>query len=302
MQMKKTFLATLCFMASMTGYAQQPDVQPTPQRIKATTETIELKGNYQLNGEQEANPYAVKGLKSLLGIGQSVPGGMKIHIGERTDKAVSKYKKFIPAQAEGYFIRISPKEIVLAGYDERGTNYAVQTLRQLLKNGQLPVTEITDWPDIRFRGVVEGFYGTPWSHEARLRQLKFYGQHKMNTYIYGPKDDPYHSSPNWRLPYPEQEANQLKELVQVAKENDVDFVWAIHPGKDIKWNQEDRDNLLGKFNKMYDLGVRSFAVFFDDISGEGTNPDRQAELLNYIDEQFVKVKKDVTPLIMCPNE
>ena len=302
MQMKKTFLATLCFMASMTGYAQQPDVQPTPQRIKATTETIELKGNYQLNGEQEANPYAVKGLKSLLGIRQSVPGGMKIHIGERTDKAVSKYKKFIPAQAEGYFIRISPKEIVLAGYDERGTNYAVQTLRQLLKNGQLPVTEITDWPDIRFRGVVEGFYGTPWSHEARLRQLKFYGQHKMNTYIYGPKDDPYHSSPNWRLPYPEQEANQLKELVQVAKENDVDFVWAIHPGKDIKWNQEDRDNLLGKFNKMYDLGVRSFAVFFDDISGEGTNPDRQAELLNYIDEQFVKVKKDVTPLIMCPTE
>ena len=47
--------------------------------------------------------------------------------------------------------------------------------------------------------------------------------------------------------------------------------------------------------KMYDLGVRSFAVFFDDISGEGTNPVKQAELLNYIDENFVKVKKDVTP-------
>lgn len=87
-----------------------------------------------------------------------------------------------------------------------------------------------------------------------------------------------------------------------SHENEVDFVWAIHPGQDIKWNQEDRDLLLAKFEKMYDLGVRSFAVFFDDISGEGTNPNKQAELLNYIDEKFVKVKPDVTPLVMCPTE
>lgn len=289
-------------MASMTGYAQQIDVQPTPQQIKATTETIELNGNYLLNGENEANPYAVSGLKTLLGGNYAAKEGIKVFIGERGDKAVRKYNKFIPKQKEGYFLRIQPKEIVLAGNDEQGTFYALQTLEQLLKDNQLPVADITDYPEITFRGVVEGFYGAPWSHEARLRHLKFYGQNKMNTYIYGPKDDPYHSSPNWRLPYPEQEAKQIKELVQIAKENAVNFVWAIHPGKDIKWNQEDRDNLLGKFQKMYELGVRSFAVFFDDISGEGTNPDRQAELLNYIDEQFVKVKKDVTPLIMCPTE
>ena len=301
MNMKKALLATICFMASMTGYAQI-DVQPTPQQIKATTETIELKGIYQFNGENEANPYAVNGLKTLLTGNHAAKEGLKVYIGERGDKAVRKYNKFIPKQAEGYFIRISPKEIVLAGNDEQGTFYALQTFSQLLKDNQLPVADITDYPEIRFRGVVEGFYGAPWSHEARLRQLKFYGENKMNTYIYGPKDDPYHSSPNWRLPYPEQEAKQLKELVQVAKENAVNFVWAIHPGKDIKWNQEDRDNLLGKFQKMYDLGVRSFAVFFDDISGEGTKADKQAELLNYIDEQFVKVKKDVTPLIMCPTE
>jgi len=302
MNMKKTFLTAIFLLAGMSIQAQQTDVQPTPQKVTPASQTINLTGAYQWNGMNEANPYATEVLKSLLGTGESTNGGLKIHIGERGDKAVSKYKKFIPAQAEGYFLRISPKEIVLAGYDERGTFYAVQTLRQLMEDGQLPVTEITDWPEVRFRGVVEGFYGAPWSHQARLRHLKFYGENKMNTYIYGPKDDPYHSSPNWRLPYPEQEAKQIKELVQVAQENAVDFVWAIHPGKDIKWNQEDRDNLLGKFQKMYDLGVRSFAVFFDDISGEGTNPDRQAELLNYIDEQFVKVKKDVNPLIMCPTE
>ena len=300
--MKKTFFATICLCACLGASAQQIDVQPTPQEVKASNETITLTGSYLLNGMKEANPYATQDLIELLGPNESAKEIMKIHIGERGDKAVRKYNKFIPKQAEGYFIRINAKEIVLAGNDEQGTFYAVQTLKQLLKDNQLPVTEITDYPEISFRGVVEGFYGAPWSHQARLRQLKFYGENKMNTYIYGPKDDPYHSSPNWRLPYPANEAKQIQELVNVAKENAVNFVWAIHPGKDIKWNQEDRDNLLGKFEKMYDLGVRSFAVFFDDISGEGTRADKQAELLNYIDEQFVKVKKDVTPLIMCPTE
>ena len=302
MNMKKTFLATLCLMTGMTIHAQQIDVQPVPQQFTEATETLTLTGSYQFNGENEANPYAINGLKTLLNSKQSAKEGIRIYIGERGDKAIRKYNKFIPKQDEGYFLRISPKEIVLAGNDEQGTFYAVQTLKQLMNDNQLPITEITDYPEVRFRGVVEGFYGTPWSHQARLRHLKFYGENKMNTYIYGPKDDPYHSSPNWRLPYPEKEAKQIKELVQVAKENAVNFVWAIHPGQDIKWNQEDRDNLLAKFEKMYELGVRSYAVFFDDISGEGTKADKQAELLNYIDEQFVKVKKDVTPLIMCPTE
>ena len=302
MNMKKTFLATLCLMTGMTIHAQQIDVQPVPQQFKETTETLTLTGSYQFNGENEANPYAINGLKTLLNSKQSAKDGIRIYIGERGDKAIRKYNKFIPKQDEGYFLRISPKEIVLAGNDEQGTFYAVQTLKQLMNDNQLPITEITDYPEVRFRGVVEGFYGTPWSHQARLRHLKFYGENKMNTYIYGPKDDPYHSSPNWRLPYPEKEAKQIKELVQVAKENAVNFVWAIHPGQDIKWNQEDRNNLLAKFEKMYELGVRSYAVFFDDISGEGTKADKQAELLNYIDEEFVKVKKDVTPLIMCPTE
>lgn len=241
-------------------------------------------------------------MQGILTGKQSTKEGIRIYIGEKGDKSVRKYNKLIPKHEEGYYLAVNDKEIILAGNDERGTYYAIQTFAQLLKEGKLPEVEIKDYPSVRYRGVVEGFYGTPWSHQARLRQLKFYGENKMNTYIYGPKDDPYHSAPNWRLPYPEKEAAQLQELVKVANENEVDFVWAIHPGQDIKWNQEDRDLLLSKFEKMYQLGVRSFAVFFDDISGEGTNPQKQAELLNYIDEAFVKAKPDVTPLIMCPTE
>lgn len=216
------------------------------------------------------------------------------------DAVTVKKSKKLPA--EGYTLTSNGKKIVIEAATPRGEFYARQTLSQLMHGDSVYNVTVSDFPTVKFRGSVEGFYGTPWSHADRISQLKFYGKNKLNTYIYGPKDDPYHRAPHWRKAYPAAEGAQIAELAKVAKENYVDFVWAIHPGGDIKWNEEDFSALLAKFNSMYDLGVRSFAIFFDDISGEGTNADRQAELLNRINAQFVKVKGDVTPLIMCPTE
>lgn len=202
-----------------------------------------------------------------------------------------------------YQLIINKEGLKIIAADDRAAFYAVQTLIQLVKGKKtIPFVKVSDYPDVSFRGTVEGFYGDPWTHQDRISQLRFYGELKLNTYIYGPKDDPYHSSPNWRLHYPEKEEAEIKQLVQEAKKNYVDFVWAIHPGKDIKWNLEDSTAVLKKFEMMYGLGVRSFAVFFDDISGVGTDAAKQAGLLNYIQYEFVNKKKDVTPLIMCPTE
>lgn len=302
MKLKTKLCTLLCCICSTVTYAQEIHVQPTPQQIKATGGNIILPENYQLNGATEADAEAVGALKKLLSSKQEDNNSQfRIYIGEKGDKAIKKYAKLIPDVAEGYYLLADNKQLVIAGNDETGTFYAIQTLSQLLKGDTIPCVEIKDYPDIRYRGVVEGFYGIPWSYEDRISQLQFYGKFKMNTYIYGPKDDPYHSSPNWRLPYPEKEAAQLSDLVKIAKENKVDFVWAIHPGQDIKWNDTDRNLLLAKFENMYQMGVRSFAVFFDDITGEGTDPSRQAELLNYLNEHFAKVKRDISQLIICPT-
>lgn len=240
---------------------------------------------------------AIKQAKPQIAEGQKYT----VTLGVKGDKEVKKYKKFIPKQAEGYYLKVSQEGVVVAGSDERGLFYGIQSLIREMENGTYEEVAVADWPDVPFRGTVEGFYGTPWSHEARLSQLDFYGKNKMNVYIYGPKDDPWHRD-KWRVPYPEAEANRIAELVEVAKKNYVNFYWAIHPGVDIKWNNEDRDALVAKLEKMYDLGVRAFAVFFDDIWGEGTKADKQAELLNYVDNNFIQKKKDVAPLIMCPTE
>ena len=83
--MKKTFLASLCLMTGMAIHAQQADVQPTPQKVTPATQTINLTGSYQLNGMNEANPFAADALKTLLGTSESSKGGLKIYIGEQSD-------------------------------------------------------------------------------------------------------------------------------------------------------------------------------------------------------------------------
>ena len=45
---------------------------------------------------------------------------------------------------------------------------------------------------IPLRGVVEGFYGTPWTFDDRSDIIEFCRQSNLNAYIYAPKDDPYH--------------------------------------------------------------------------------------------------------------
>ena len=123
----------------------------------------------------------------------------KVILGVKGDKEVKKYKKLIPSQAEGYYLKVSQEGIVIAGSDERGLFYGIQSLLQHIANDIYEEVAVADWPDMPFRGTVEGFYGTPWSHEARLSQLEFYGKNKMNVYIYGPKDDPWHRD-KWRVP------------------------------------------------------------------------------------------------------
>lgn len=278
--------------------AKDPIINPVPHEVEMSAEETALDVTTGVRLIDRSGKF--ENYVDFLPAGDKKAVRLTVEFGQK--KAA---KAGVREVSGAYRLTIDGKGISILGYDERGAFYGLQTLRQIVaqaENGLLPCVRVNDWPDLPSRGVVEGFYGTPWSHKARLSLIDFYGRYKMNTYIYGPKDDPYHSSPDWRKPYPEDEAADIKELVEACRANYVDFVWAIHPGQDIKWNEEDYAALVAKFEDMYALGVRAFAIFFDDISGDGANPYRQVELLNRLGEEFVKVKGDVAPLIICPTD
>ena len=307
MKIHQILISLLAGALPWTASAQQVTVSPIPQEItwgeKAFTRTAEgdaTSGTFTFTGIDEADTDAAT-LLQMFPEEVAYTTDMEIIVGERGDAAVAAYESEIPAVAEGYYLSITPGRVVIAGNDEKGTFYGVQTFEQIARQPEVMSVTVKDWPDVAERGVVEGFYGNNWSQTDRIRQFEFYGRNKMNVYIYGPKDDPYHRE-KWRENYPSTEASKMQELVEAAHRNKVQFVWAIHPGLDIKWNKTDSLNVVKKLESMYALGVRSFAVFFDDIFGEGTSGVKQAQLLNYVTDEFVKKHDDVQPLIMCPTE
>lgn len=210
------------------------------------------------------------------------------------------------ANEQGYILNASNDEntkgeVVITATDSSGAYYGVLSLEQMLKqettDGRFAEVTISDYPSIKLRGFVEGFYGYPWSFEERLSLIEDSSEFKMNTYIYAPKDDPYHKD-KWRELYPEQQAEQLRQLAETAKENNMSFCWNIHPGTGFNYsNDNDYNSLIAKFEQLYKLGVRQFGISYDDLGGY-VNGKQQADLINRVHNEFVKVKGDVKPLIV----
>jgi len=115
------------------------------------------------------------------------------------------------------------------------------------------------------RGIVEGFFGPPWSMAHRRRLFAFGAARGMNTYLYAPKDDPYHRK-LWRRPYPAAQWREILLLIRAAQTTQIDFVYGFHPGEGLYFGDDRAVRiLLGKAQRFYDAGVRTFAVLFDDI-------------------------------------
>ena len=194
--------------------------------------------------------------------------------------------------------------ILILGEDSDAAYYGMATLDQILDeevNNSITTVVVEDYSDTQYRGIVEGFYGFPYSVEDRLSLMEYMKDNKLNMFVYGPKGDPYHLG-NWKDDYPtsvtdEQRKegqitqDEMKQLTAKAAECNVDFVWSAHPAmqEGIDFTSEAGitqgvTDLMTKFEHMYELGVRQFGIFVDDISMSDAYRDREghAELIDRV--------------------
>lgn len=115
-------------------------------------------------------------------------------------------------------------------------------------------------------GVIEGFYGRPWSFEQRAGLLPRLRDLGFNTYVYAPKDD-IKLRTRWREQYDGVEADRLSALVRACQQAGVRFVYAISPGLDVRYGEPaDLAWLVGKVDRVLSFWVHDVALLFDDIS------------------------------------
>lgn len=120
----------------------------------------------------------------------------------------------------------------------------------------------------RHRGVIEGFYGAPWSHEDRLWCVERLGAWGMNRYVHAPKDDPLHRE-RWREAYPDSSLREFRELIRRADACGVQAGFAVSPGLSIRYaDPADRRALCDKLRGFRELGARFLALTLDDVPSE----------------------------------
>jgi hyaluronoglucosaminidase len=192
--------------------------------------------------------------------------------------------------------------------NNRSLLYAFEFLSKVKSELETGIYE--DGPDFEMRGIIEGFYGSPWSHSDRLDAINFIKKTRMNTYFYAPKDDLYHRE-LWRELYPKEPLKKLNELISHAQNSNVDFYFCISPGKDFNYSKEEEfDILFKKMNQLIQHRVTHFALLMDDIDYK-LNEENALKFKtpgiahSYITNKlntYLNNQSKAFSLVMCPTE
>lgn len=219
---------------------------------------------------------------------------------------------------EGYRLEVADGRAVVEASDPRGFRHARATLAELADahGGAVPGVLIEDAPVLRHRGIIEGFYGEPWSHEERLAALRLAGRVKLNSYVYAPKDDPWHRE-RWRELYPAAELERLAELARVGAAEGVEVIVALHPAGSMVFSDDAEHELLAaKAAQLLDAGIPGIALLFDDVPMEPRHDaDRarfgddsaalgtaHAEAARRFAETVVRVRRPGADLLVVPTD
>ncbi|TQS75060.1 hypothetical protein DX933_09915 [Ornithinibacillus gellani] len=215
------------------------------------------------------------------------------------------------SKIDAYQLKIDSDSISVIGKDTDAAFYGLVSLEGILNQSDDTIKNLTikDYANTKIRGFIEGFYGIPWSNDDRKSLMKFGGQFKTTSYIFAPKDDPYHRE-KWEEPYPAEELEEISDMARVGSENKTHFVWTISPLGEVaalaqregdeaamELLEENTEKMLHKFDQLYDAGVRQFGVLGDDV---GALPlDYVVGLMDAVSE-WAEEKGDVRDTLYTP--
>lgn len=147
-------------------------------------------------------------------------------------------------------------------------------------------------------GVIEGFYGEPWSWGERADYAGFLKKQGFSFYIYAPKADAYLRK-KWREPFPKVLEEKLAKLAGQCHSAGIEFGVGFSP-YEIYLNPFDLETkklLQARLDVFNRLGVNKLGILMDDMKGDlPTLAERQVEIVNWM-----ATRSSAKQLIFCPT-
>ncbi len=157
-------------------------------------------------------------------------------------------------------------------------------------------------------GLIEGFYGPPWSWDARDRMIDFLAAHGFDLYVHAPKDDPLHRA-HWREPLPASEVVHFERLARRAADAGVELSYGLSPIGMAQGDQAAVEVLVDKALQLQGRGIDSFCLLFDDLPEDlPPGPAERAEAARWqagvANEMLRAVREAGAPgrSLFCPTE
>ena len=115
------------------------------------------------------------------------PDGVKLEIFIENERLCGGAGVLEAGRREYYELKILAEYIEISANSLAGVFYAIQTLRQLFKEDQVPCVSIRDWPDVAYRGfyhdVTRGKIPTMETLKKLIDDMAFYKLNSLQLYI-----------------------------------------------------------------------------------------------------------------------
>ena len=146
-------------------------------------------------------------------------------------------------------------------------------------------------------GIIEGFFGRPWSWAERAAAVRFLRPHGYTFYLYAPKADPYLRR-RWQEPHPTAEMEKLAEFRDICRAHDVRFGIGLSPFElHLEPGRGWQEVLAARLAQLAALKPDDLALLFDDMRGDVPDlAERQAAIVHFAAERGVAER-----MIACPS-
>ena len=146
-------------------------------------------------------------------------------------------------------------------------------------------------------GLIEGFFGRPWSWAERQAAVRFLGSRGFGFYLYAPKAEAFLRR-RWQEPFPADDLKALAAFAEACRAAGVRLgagfsPFELHLHTETHWQAP----FAAKLAELDEAGVEDLFILFDDMRGDVPDlAERQAAIVDFAAE-----RTRASRIVCCPS-